>query len=302
MTGRVVLVDKPIGPTSFDMVRVARRGVGAAGRAGGSQRWSARVRVGHAGTLDPFASGLLLVLAGQATRLSSLLMGLPKEYDLTVQFGAVSSTADPTGEIAPTGGRVQAEQVLRSLDTFRGRVRQKVPLTSAVKVSGDALYKRAHRGEDVETPEREVMVYDLTMIGFDEEAQTARLLALTGSGTYARVLAEEIGVATAAGAYAASLRRTRIGPFRVENALDSDELESWPQAVGGPGVLDLDDALGFLPRQELSPTEARLAENGNQLISAPWPLFRVYAGGTLLAVYERHGSVAKPRVVVSRPA
>src|SRR5512137_54845 len=116
---RVVLVDKPVGPTSFDVVRAVRRGL--------------RARVGHAGTLDPFASGLLLVMIGHATRISNILMGLPKEYDLTVQFGAVSTTADPTGDIVPTGGHVGEEQVVAALDQFRGTIRQRVPLASAVK-------------------------------------------------------------------------------------------------------------------------------------------------------------------------
>jgi tRNA pseudouridine55 synthase len=258
--------------------------------------------VGHAGTLDPFASGLLLVLVGQATRISNLMMSLPKEYDLTVQFGAVSSTADPTGTIVPTGGRVRVEQVLRSLDAFRGRIRQRVPLTSAVKVGGEALYKRAHRGEDIETPEREVMVYDLTMIGFDEAAQTARLLALTGSGTYARVLAEEIGAATGAGAYAASLRRTRIGPFRVEDALVPEELSTGHRGSGWAGVLTLDEALRFLPRCDLCPAEAKLAANGNRLPRAPWARFRVYAENLLLGVYEATAETARPLVIFPRPA
>lgn len=285
---RVLLVDKPVGPTSFDMVRAARRGVGA--------------RVGHAGTLDPFASGLLLVLLGQATRISNLLMNLPKEYDLTVQFGAVSSTADPTGQITSTGGRVDAKQVLRSLDRFRGRITQRVPLTSAVKVSGEALYKKAHRGEVVDTPEREVMVYDLCMIGFDEQAQTARLLALTGSGTYARVLAEDIGTLTGAGAYAASLRRTRIGRFHVADALRGEDLRPDTCRTSARGVLTLDEALAFLPRHDLGPTEARLAMNGNPLPGAPWPRFRVYADNVLLAIYERRGDGAKPAVVFPRTA
>ena len=288
VTARVLLVDKPVGPTSFDVVRAARRGVGR--------------RVGHAGTLDPFATGLLLVLMGQATRVSSLLMGLPKEYDLTVQFGAISSTADPTGTITPTGGRVRAEQVLGSLDGLRGRIKQKVPLTSAVKVDGQPLYKRAHRGETIETPEREVMVYDLTMIGFDEEAQTARLLALTGSGTYARVLAEEIGAITGAGAYAASLRRTRIGPFTVDDALSLGELSPERYELGGRGVVTLDEALAFLPRYDASPSDIRLASNGNELQNAQWPRFRVYGEDRLMAVYERKGEVARPLVVFPRTA
>jgi tRNA pseudouridine55 synthase len=288
VTTRVVLVDKPVGPTSFDVVRAARRGVGA--------------RVGHAGTLDPFASGLLLVLLGQATRISSLMMGLPKEYDVTVQFGFVSSTADPTGSVTATGGRVDAKQVVRALDSFRGRIRQRVPLTSAVKVGGEPLYKKAHRGESAETPEREVTVYDLTLTEFDVEAQTARLLALTGSGTYVRTIAEDLGVATGAGAYAAALRRTRIGPFRVEDGLQLADLSPTRYAEGGPGALTLDQALGFLPYLEVPSAAARLAANGNELPCAPWARFRVYDEDGLLALYRRQDVAARPLVVFPRTA
>jgi tRNA pseudouridine55 synthase len=282
----VVLADKPVGPTSFDLVRAARRGT--------------RARVGHAGTLDPFASGLLLVMIGQATRMSSLLMGLPKEYEVTVQFGAVSSTADPTGVITRTGRRVQAGAVLAALDGFRGRIRQRVPLTSAVKVDGEPLYKKAHRGEAAETPEREVIVHDLTMLEFDEGAQTARLLALTGSGTYVRALAEEVGKVTGAGGYASSLRRTRIGPFSVEEALSLEQLSPDFYAEGGRGVLSLERALGFLPQWDLAESEARRAANGNQLPGGPMGRARVYGAEGLLGVYERIGDVSRPLIVFPR--
>jgi len=288
MMSRVVLVDKPVGPTSFDMVRRARRGV--------------RERVGHAGTLDPFASGLLLVLMGQATRISNLLMALPKEYDLTVQFGAVSTTADPTGAITPTGGCTTAAEVVVALDDFRGRIKQRVPLTSAVKVDGEPLYKKAHRGEFAETPEREVMVYDLTMIDFDVEAQTARLLALTGSGTYARVLAESIGRATGAGGYASALRRTRVGPFCVDKASSPEDLSPERYSEGGLGVLSLEEALQFLPRHEVSAEEACLAANGNQLRGGPEGRFCVYGPDGLLGIYEQKDDTAKPLVVFPRTA
>ncbi len=282
----VVLVDKPVGPTSFDIVRWARRGVGG--------------RVGHAGTLDPFATGLLLVLVGQATRVSNLLMGLPKEYDLTVQFGAVSSTADPTGEITPTGGRVGVREVASALDKFRGVVRQRVPLTSAVKVGGQPLYKTAHRGETAETPEREVMIYDLALLGFDEAAQTARVLALTGSGTYLRVLAEELGAATGAGAFASALRRTRVGGFNVANALSPDELSPERYSRFGPGVRSVDEALAFLPARELSPDQARLAANGNLLVAGSERRFRAREQNALLGVYEVQGGAARPLLVFAR--
>jgi tRNA pseudouridine55 synthase len=286
---RVVLVDKPVGPTSFDMVRAARRGT--------------RGRVGHAGTLDPFASGLLLIMTGAATRVSSLLMGLPKEYDLLVQFGAVSSTGDPTGDIGPfrpdnrSAHTTTARDLVGVLDRFRGRITQRVPLTSAVKVNGEPLYKKAHRGETAETPEREVMVYDLSLVEFDEEAQTARLLALVGSGTYARSLAMDIGASLGCGGYAAALRRVRIGPFTVDDALAPETLSPGRYEERGPGVLALDEALAFIPRCEVCGADLRLAANGNELRALPAGRFRVYGGGRLLGVYEGSGDRARPLAV-----
>jgi tRNA pseudouridine55 synthase len=228
------------------------------------------------------------------------MMGLPKEYDLMVQFGAVSTTADPTGEIAPTGGRVGVGDVVAALDKFRGHVRQRVPLTSAVKVGGQPLYKKAHRGETADTPERDVMIYDLSLLGFDKETQTARVLALTGSGTYLRVLAEDLGVATGAGAYASALRRTRVGRFSVANALSPGELSPERYAQGGPGVLGVDEALAFLPGRELSPDQARLAANGNALPAGSERRFRAHRQDELLAVYEAKDEAARPLVVFPR--
>jgi tRNA pseudouridine55 synthase len=313
---RLVLLDKPAGPTSFDMVRAARRGT--------------RGRVGHAGTLDPFATGLLLIMTGAATRISSLLMGLPKEYDLLVQFGAVSSTGDATGEIRPCGSnaligddlvdgaggrsstgdaaregpaagergrRVTAADIVPVLDRFRGRISQRVPLTSAVKVGGEPLYKKAHRGETADTPEREVTVYDLALIDFDERAQTGRLLALTSSGTYARVLAIDIGAALGCGGYAAALRRTRVGMFSVDDALSPEDLSPERYREAEQGVLTLDEALAFIPERELTAAEGGLARNGNQLRGLPVGRFRTYADSRLVAVYESDGDRARPLVV-----
>jgi tRNA pseudouridine55 synthase len=280
---RVVLVDKPVGPTSFDIVRMARRGTGA--------------RVGHAGTLDPFATGLLVLLIGQATRLSTLFMALPKEYLATVQFGAVSSTADPTGEIRQTGARTDAGRVVRELGSLRGVIRQRVPLTSAVKVDGEPLYKRAHRGETAETPEREVIVYDLVLVDFDAFSQRADIHARTGIGTYVRTLAEDLGTATGAGAYAASLRRRRVGFFSVADALLPGELSPERYCEESPGVYSLDQALGFLPSLGVDGREERLVANGNAVGGFPAGRFRVYGTEKLLAVYESDGQIARPLVV-----
>jgi tRNA pseudouridine55 synthase len=280
---RVLLVDKPVGPTSFDVVRRARWGYGG--------------RVGHAGTLDPFATGLLLVLMGQATRLSQLVLGLPKEYELTVQLGARSSTGDPTGTISRTGKRVEKVTLLKALDGFRGDIIQKVPLTSAVKVAGEALYKKAHRGETAETPRREVSIYDLCLLDFDEQAQTARILALTAGGTYLRVLAQDLGDTLGVGAFALALRRTRVGRFSVCEALALEDLTPECSVTDGPSVLALDQALAGLPAVELEETSARLAANGNVLSVGQQGRFRAYGQGRLLGVYEANAGVARPLVI-----
>ncbi len=269
------------------MVRVARRGT--------------RGRVGHAGTLDPFATGLLLVMVGQATRVSNLLMELPKEYEVTVQFGAESSTADPTGDIIATGRRVEVEQIEGALGSFRGTIKQRVPMTSAVKVDGEPLYRRAHRGESIETPEREVVVHDLRLLAFDDAAQTARMVAVTGSGTYVRSLAEDLGRSTGSGAYAASLRRTRCGRFSVSEALRPEDLSPERYAAGGKGVFPVGEALDFLPAYSLDDRQARLAANGNPLHHAPTGRFRAYSAEGLVGVYEGMGEVARPLIVFASP-
>lgn len=147
------------------------------------------------------------------------------------------------------------------------------------------------------TPEREVTVHGLTLIDFDEDAQTARLIAVTGSGTYIRSLVEDIGYATGAGAYAAALRRTRIGHFSVADALTPEELSVEKYQTESRSVLSIDDALGFIPRHELNGREAHLAANGNEIKEAPMGRFRAYGPQGLLAVYEGFGDRARPLVV-----
>ena len=285
---RVVLMDKPEGWTSYDVVRRAKGAF--------------KGKIGHAGTLDPFATGLLVVLFGQATRLSSVFMDLPKEYAVTVRFGVVSSTGDPTGELVATGGRTDLPAIVSALDAFRGEIVQRVPMTSAVKVEGERLYQKAHRGETVETPERSVRVYDLAVSGFDEVAQDLELLALTGKGTYVRCLAEDLGEALGVGAHAARLRRRRVGAFDVADAVAPGDLQ--PDMLSQPdgrSVMTLSAALSFLPAFEVGEEDARLVGNGGRLCDAPSGLFRVSSGGRLLALYEGSGGSAQSRVVFPTP-
>jgi tRNA pseudouridine55 synthase len=189
--GLVLLCDKPAGITSHDMVVRVRRERGC--------------KAGHAGTLDPFATGLLLVLLDGATRLQRFLTGLPKTYLATARLGWRSSTGDPDGDLTETG------RIPQTLELPCGAVRQRVPMTSAVRVGGERLYRKAHRGEEVETPEREVQVHRAELLGHDE--RFARYEIECSAGTYVRTLIE-----TLEDAYCAELRRTAIGPFRVEDA------------------------------------------------------------------------------------
>lgn len=189
--GTVLLYDKPAGVTSHDVVAEVRRERGS--------------KAGHAGTLDPFATGLLLILLGRATRLQQFLVDLPKTYLATARLGWRSSTGDPDGELTETG------RAPDSLELPTGTVRQRVPMTSAVRVGGERLYKKAHRGEVVETPARDVQVHRAELLSGDGEH--AHYEIECSAGTYVRTLVE-----TLEDAYCEALRRTAIGPFRIEEA------------------------------------------------------------------------------------
>jgi tRNA pseudouridine55 synthase len=231
VTDGVVLYDKPAGVTSHDVVARLRRALGTRTRGPG------RVRVGHAGTLDPFATGLLLVLVGRATRVQRFLMALPKTYEVTARFGAISTTGDPEGEITTTGAVPEGD-----LSLPVGTVRQRPPAFSAVKVSGRRAYALARAGETVELSEREVSVYR-----FDErwrEGDHRAFVIECSSGTYVRSLIADLG-----DAYCEALRRTQIGPFAVTDA-DPER------------VLALGDALSFLPEVRLDPEQARRVAHG----------------------------------------
>ncbi len=200
----LLLCDKPAGATSHDVVARVRRERGE--------------KAGHAGTLDPFATGLLLVLLGRATRLQRFLTGLPKTYLATARLGWRSSTGDPDGELTETG------TVPGSLELPIGTVRQRVPMTSAVRVGGERLYRKAHRGETVTTPLRDVDVHRAELLASD--GATASYEVECSAGTYVRTLVETLG-----DAYCLSLRRTAIGPFRVEEAGEEIAVERVAELV-----------------------------------------------------------------------
>lgn len=184
-----ILVDKPAGPTSHDLVSGIRRTLPKG------------IKVGHAGTLDPFATGLLIILVGSATRCQSLFMELDKTYEVTARFGAVSTTGDPEGEISETGRVPKGELALPT-----GRIRQRPPAYSAVRIDGERAYRRARRGEKFETSQREVVIHEFVETSREGDRRTFRIRC--SSGTYIRSLISDLG-----DAFCLSLRRTAIGPF-----------------------------------------------------------------------------------------
>jgi tRNA pseudouridine55 synthase len=258
----VVLVDKPAGITSHDVVAQQRRRLGRG------------VKVGHAGTLDPFATGLLLVLVGRATRVQRFLMALPKRYAVRARLGWTSTTGDPEGAIAP--GRMPPEPLV--LPT--GELRQRPPAYSAIKVGGERAYKLARRGEAVELAERTVTVsrFALEHRAGDE----ADFVVDCSSGTYVRSLIADLG-----DAYCLALRRTRIGHFDVADA-DAER------------IVGLDEALAFLPAVRLAGDDAERAAHGVAVpaaAGAAGPQVRLEDDAGLIALAEpREGGLLKPVV------
>jgi tRNA pseudouridine55 synthase len=261
----IVLVDKPAGMTSHDVVAQVRR------------RFGRGVRVGHAGTLDPFATGLLIVLVGRATRVQRFLMALPKAYEVVARLGFVSTTGDTEGEIAP-GREPEWPPALPT-----GVIRQRPPAYSAIKVGGERAYRLARRGEAVEIPEREVLVSRFEALW--RAGERAGFAIECGSGTYVRSLIADLG-----DAYCLELRRTRIGDFRVDDA--------------GEDVVPLGRALRFLPGVTLEEGDARRAGHGVAVpgeAPAGAAVVRLEDADGLIALAEpRDGGLLKP-VVGFRP-
>ena len=262
----VVLYPKPAGVTSHDVVAQVRSQL--------SEEAGRRVKVGHAGTLDPFATGLLLVLVGSATRAQRFLMELPKTYRAVARLGWTSDTGDRDGRLENTG------RIPESLEIPTGELQQVPPAFSAVKVGGERLYKKARRGEFVEAVARPVTVYRADLVSSDDER--TRYEIECSSGTYVRSLITDLG-----DAYCEELERTAIGPFRLDDA--SEER-----------IVPLNEALDFLPERVLEEDEAMKAANGVAIASAvrsPQPAVRLTRGDHLIAIAEPRDDTLKPIVV-----
>jgi tRNA pseudouridine55 synthase len=274
----LLLVDKPSGMTSHDAVDIARRSLGTR-------------KVGHAGTLDPMASGLLVLGVGRATRLLRYLGELPKTYAATGRLGEETDTLDADGEIVRTAPvDVSLAEVERACASLVGESMQTPPAFSAVKIGGRRLYEAARVGEILEAPARPIRVDAFAVSAFDGRDLEAAITC--SGGTYVRVLVADVGRSLGCGAHLVGLRRTAIGSFRVEDARPP-----------GEGALEpVERAVQHLPSIRLEPEEARAASHGRPL--GPTGIVGPYAvidrEDALVGIYRDEGPMARPEVILPR--
>jgi tRNA pseudouridine55 synthase len=255
-----LVVDKPGAMTSHDVIARCRRALGER-------------RVGHAGTLDPMATGILVVGVGRATRLLRFLEDLDKEYVAGVTFGATTTTQDADGDVLDVidASGLDAAAVEAALAPLRGDIEQVPPMVSAVKIGGERLYRKARRGEEIERPARRVTVHELSLLDFEPgERARATLRVRCSKGTYVRTIAADTGAAAGTGAHLHSLRRTRVGPHRAEDAVALDDV--------APGALRaMEDAVAGYPRRDVDADGARALVQGKALaragIDGPYAVF-----------------------------
>lgn len=287
-----LIIDKPPGPTSHDVVARVRKLL--------------KTRTGHTGTLDPLASGVLLLLLGGATRLSRFFQSCDKQYRAEIKLGEVTTTLDREGDVTerkpvPALSRQEIEAILAR---FTGTIEQLTPFFSAVKVKGKKLYKVA-RSQDAELrrihletrPLRRVSIHELELVACTSDCWT--LLVCCSSGTYLRALAHDLGQAVGCGAHLSSLRRTRCGPFTLSQAVPLEQLSShWQQ-----GFIPLHELLPDLPRLDLSQAQAERISHGTGIpagAAAPRGLCRLFHGPHLIAIAAAQANEIRPRVVLVR--
>lgn len=287
-----LVVDKPLGVTSRDLVNAACR------------KSHRRTRIGHAGTLDPLATGVLVLCFNNATKLVECVQDQPKTYIAEICLGATSTTDDAEGEITPTEVTVIPErnQVESALSQFCGEIWQTPPLYSAVKIHGKRAYEFARGQKDVQLSAKKILVYDVTVHHYDYPKLTLEITC--GKGTYIRSIARDLGEHLNTGAYLTGLQRTAVGPFRLENAQDIEQLkkrEYWP-------LLPIEMGVDSLPKVRIDVNERSLFQSG-QFISniqfldngkSSLPYLAVFAGDELvgLGVQDADG-LLRPKKVFS---
>lgn len=278
-TDGLLLVDKPAGVTSHDVVTAARRAFGES-------------RIGHAGTLDPFATGLLVLLLGRGTRLIPYLDAEPKVYDATIRFGSETETDDGTGAVTREAPLPDPAAVDAAMATMVGDLEQRPPAYSAKQVGGVRAYAAARRGRPLDLAPVTVRVHAWTVR--DRRGGDLDVTVVCGGGTYVRALARDLGREVGSAAHLVALRRTRAGRFNVEGAPTLDDL-----AAGQADLRPLDEALGHLPVEPLDDEEVRLVSHGRAVPArVEGEVARLNDAAGLVAVGVRQDGHWQPKVVV----
>ena len=275
-----LVVNKPRGPTSHDIVETVRRFYNS--------------RVGHAGTLDPLASGVLVLLLGNATRLAQFFQQSDKTYRALIRLGVTTSTYDLEGEVKSRNlvPDLSPRKLEETLQEFRGEIEQTPPMFSAVRVGGERLYEKARRGETVERKPRAVSIHRIQLV----ELAGADLVVQVrcSAGTYVRVLAHEIGKKLGCGACLGELCRLQSGDYELSDAVQIDELSAPPVT----GFRGMDVLLPNFPRVDLQEDSARRAQHGNPVTVHGTPGYcRLFHANSLIAIARQAGQVAQPIVV-----
>ncbi len=288
-----IIIDKPLGPGSTQIVSAVKRAM----RAGGYPK----VKVGHGGTLDPLASGVLPIALGEATKLSGRMLDADKGYDFTIAFGAQTDTLDREGPVVLTSDvRPTLAQVQAALAQFTGPIEQVPPIYSALKVDGKRAYDRARAGEDVAMATRAVTIHALTAhLAPEGPLDEITLTARVSKGTYIRSLARDIAVAVGTVGHVAMLRRTKAGPFDLENAISLDKLAEMGDARRLEDILlPLTAGLDDIPALSVTPDQARALREGRKLvgIAAASGLHMAFDGTIPIALVD----VSEPETRVVR--
>jgi tRNA pseudouridine55 synthase len=285
MAEGLLVIDKPSGPTSHDIVAKVRRATGIK-------------RVGHAGTLDPLATGVVVIGIGRATRLLRYVQESRKEYTARVRFGIATDSLDADGrETSRAPMPVTGEQVASALSGFRGKIQQTPPMVSAIQVGGRRLHEMARAGEEIERQPRPIEVFKIELVGFESgEFPLATIAVECSTGTYIRVLADDIARVLGGRAHLEALRRTRIGSFGLELALAVEDLDRWETSL-----LPLATAVGPMPRLVVNEDQRLRTINGRTLeaVGMEGPIAVIGPAGDLIAVYVAGDGVARAEVVIS---
>lgn len=256
-----------------------------------------KTKIGHTGTLDPLASGILVLVIGRATRLSRYVTGLDKSYTATARFGAISDTLDADGDIQSLDALMPDEDALReAMNRFIGRIIQIPPMASAVKVGGERLYKAHRRGEIIERERRPVTIHSFSLTNLNTADQTATFEISCSSGTYVRSLIADLAESLGTGAYLTALRRTSVGHLKLEHAANLDQLT---QDSIFNHIIHSSDVVVHLPAVAVKGQKEKMVRSGRSLDAAGIDSsYRVMSGDELLAVYRDVGTEARPEVVL----